>query len=63
MPWRCPACRLPIRHSSFEDRPRTGVTYRCHICRLELILDRDEQRLDVAPMRDDEPDEKIRKTA
>lgn len=62
MPWRCPACQTQIRHSAGEDRPRTGVSYRCHVCRLELVLDADTQRLKVAPMHDDEPDQKIRRS-
>ena len=39
MPWRCPACELQIHHHDFEERPRTGTRYRCHICRMELVLD------------------------
>jgi hypothetical protein len=62
MPWSCPACRTPIRHSETEDRPRPDALYRCHICRLELVLDPRTERLDVAPMRRDEPNQKIRET-
>jgi len=39
MPWRCPSCETPIRHSETEERPRIGVLYRCHLCRIELVLD------------------------
>jgi hypothetical protein len=39
MPWRCPACETPIRHSESEERPRLGVLYRCHLCRIELVFD------------------------
>ena len=60
MPWRCPACELPIRHGEFEDRPRAATVYRCHICRLELVFDARADRLRVAPMRADEPERKIR---
>ncbi len=49
MPWRCPACDLPIRHNDIEERPRVGVVYRCHICRLELTADPLTERLTVAP--------------
>jgi len=49
MPWRCPACRTPIRHKPFEDIPRVGVDYRCHVCRLELELNANTDRLDVTP--------------
>jgi hypothetical protein len=60
MPWKCPACHLPILHNEVEDRPRPGAAYRCHICRLELVLDPKTDHFTVAPMRDDE-DEKLRR--
>jgi hypothetical protein len=47
MPWRCPACQTPIRHD--EDAPRPRTVYRCHVCRLELILDESTHKLTVAP--------------
>ena len=50
MPWTCPACHHPIRHSVHESDPRPGVTYRCHICRLELIADVERGRMDLAPL-------------
>ena len=50
MPWRCPACQVPIRHSDSEDAPRRGARYRCHICRLELMLDEATDRLTVTPL-------------
>jgi hypothetical protein len=46
MHWKCPACGTDIRRT--EDAPRPGVVYRCHICRLELILDALTGRLTVA---------------
>ena len=52
MPWRCPACSEQIRHAENEEQPRPGVTYRCHICRLELMLDTATARLTVAPLPD-----------
>jgi predicted SprT family Zn-dependent metalloprotease len=52
MPWRCPACQLQIRHSPHEERPRPGERYRCHICRLELVLDVKTDRLIVVPVPD-----------
>ncbi len=55
MPWRCPACHLPINHNEFEVKPRVGSKYRCHICRLELVLDDDADKLVVAPLTGDEP--------
>jgi hypothetical protein len=39
VPWRCPACLLDIRHNELEAMPRAGVRYRCHVCRLELVID------------------------
>jgi hypothetical protein len=33
--------------------PRPGHRYRCHICRLELVIDESTNRLTVAPF--DEP--------
>jgi hypothetical protein len=56
MTWSCPACQTPIQHAANEDRPRSGSLYRCHICRLELVVDSDTKKLIVAPMREDEPD-------
>ncbi len=50
MPWTCPACRLPISHTETEARPRYGVTYRCHVCRLELVVERSNGRLALAPL-------------
>ena len=52
MPWRCPACQTHIRHSETEATPRAGVIYRCHICRLELVVDNDTQKLRVRPFPD-----------
>ena len=49
MPWRCPACRIPIQHSDLEPTPRLSIRYRCHVCRLELILDPDTDVLTIAP--------------
>ena len=54
MAWRCPACQLAIQHNDYDEHPRPGARYRCHICRLELTLDPKTNRLTVAPMPDDE---------
>lgn len=48
MPWRCPACGEQIRHSEVEDMPKVRAYYRCHICRLELIVDPDTRKFTVA---------------
>jgi len=60
MPWRCPACQIQIRHNEFEETPRVGHVYRCHVCRLELILDATTNQLTLAPILED--DEKTRPT-
>jgi len=49
MPWRCPACQTHIEHNAFEESPRPGTVYRCHVCRLELIADPKTDRLTVVP--------------
>ncbi len=54
MPWKCPACQEQIIHTPFEDIPRLGVRYRCHICRMELEFDREKGRLQPVPLQDDE---------
>jgi hypothetical protein len=62
MPWFCPACQTAITHTEFEERPRSGVRYRCHVCRLELVLNESNQKLTVAPLLTiDDRDEKERK--
>jgi hypothetical protein len=50
VPWRCPACRTVIQHNPFEDRPRTGEIYRCHVCRLSLEFHAGSDKLIVAPL-------------
>jgi hypothetical protein len=62
MPWRCPACQLPIRHNEVEDRPRLDARYRCHICRLELVLDPMTDKLIVAPIPNDDSGAKQKRT-
>ena len=48
MPWKCPACSAQIQHARSEDTPRRGAIYRCHICRLELVVDPSTRKLKVA---------------
>ena len=50
MAWKCPACQANIRQDT--DVPRPGVIYRCHICRLELVVDPKTNDLVLAPFRD-----------
>lgn len=52
VPWTCPACRLPIQHSESELAPRRKIVYRCHVCRLELVIDDSHSKLIVIPMPD-----------
>jgi hypothetical protein len=51
--WKCPACQTAIRHEGDEPRPRR--VYRCHVCRLELVLDEKAQTMIVAPLDDPPP--------
>jgi hypothetical protein len=60
MPWCCPACRIPIRHSEVEERPRPRTLYRCHVCRLELVFDPATEKLTVAPNPDEDDGRKAR---
>jgi hypothetical protein len=62
MPWRCPACETQIQHSEGELRPRAGHIYRCHVCRLELILDEKSDKLTVAPLPNETADDRPRRT-
>ena len=52
MPWTCPACGIQIRHSRGEELPRTDRPYRCHVCRLELVIDERTNTLTVPPSAD-----------
>jgi len=56
MPWKCPVCSTPIQHNELEPAPRARAWYRCHICRLELILDEASGKLVVAPLKDESQD-------
>jgi hypothetical protein len=47
MPWRCPACQTEIRYEGAAPQPKQ--VYRCHVCRLELVVDEDAGVLTVAP--------------
>jgi hypothetical protein len=61
MPWKCPACGMSIQHR--EEMPRPGVVYRCHICRLELMVNGATGKLDVPPVLPAEDDDALpRKT-
>ncbi len=53
MPWKCPACQTQINHDG--DTPEFRRVYRCHVCRLELVLDEKTHKLTVAPLPTDRP--------
>ena len=63
MPWRCPVCQTEVRHSTLDEQPRLGTPYRCHVCRLELMFDRDTARMAVAPLEVDHLVEQARPRA
>jgi len=58
MPWTCPACQTWIRADG--DAPRPNTVYRCHVCRLELVLDAKTEKLTVAPLPSDENEPPLR---
>jgi hypothetical protein len=47
MPWTCPACGIQIHHQ--QEQPLPKVVYRCHACRMELVVDERTQKLALAP--------------
>jgi rubredoxin len=51
MPWKCPACETQIRLDG--NRLEANRIYRCHVCRLELVLDDETGKLTVAPLPSD----------
>ena len=53
MTWTCPACQLAIQHA--DSAPTRHVVYRCPVCRLELIVNREGDRLTIAPLPDEKP--------
>ena len=48
MPWKCPACETAMRHDGMV--PEANRVYRCHVCRLELVLDEATNKPAVAPL-------------
>jgi hypothetical protein len=47
MVWRCPGCRLPLHQVGADRVAKRKVTYRCHVCRLDLVVDWNGGRLIV----------------
>jgi hypothetical protein len=61
MPWKCPACQTPLNHDGDTWQP--GRVYRCHVCRLELVLDEASNDMTVAPLpADRKPTKQNRRT-
>jgi DNA-directed RNA polymerase subunit RPC12/RpoP len=53
MPWRCPACGTKVQHTT--DLPRTDRVYRCPICRLQMVFDPVQEKMQpLAPNGDTE---------
>jgi hypothetical protein len=53
MPWKCPACSSPIRrelNAAGHQVPEPDRIYRCGLCRLDLVLSRDGERMVIAPL-------------
>jgi hypothetical protein len=61
MLWTCPACTIQIEHE--QDRPLPRKVYRCHVCRLELVLDEHASKLVVVPFARLNPSERESKIA
>jgi hypothetical protein len=47
---KCPACQTSIQCDHDLLSPRPGLIYRCHVCRLELVIDPVTDKLVLAPM-------------
>jgi hypothetical protein len=50
---KCPACSSPIRReliTAGHQNPKPEHVYRCGICRLDLVLSKDGERMIVAPL-------------
>jgi hypothetical protein len=62
MAFICPACQNRMCHSDAEASLLLGVIYRCPVCRLELIVDAEHDRMALAPFAADEDDARRRST-
>ena len=57
MPWRCPACRTQVQHSS--TLPRVDRVYRCPVCHLQMRFDPFQEKMQpLQPNGDDDGGEK-----
>jgi hypothetical protein len=50
MPWKCLACQTSIQHDHKMPWRRRGVISRCHVCRLELVIDPATEKLALVPL-------------
>ena len=50
MSLKCPACSSEIQKHGYELLLMPGIIYRCPVCRLELLLDRDGYEMQLAPL-------------
>jgi hypothetical protein len=37
--WKCPGCRMALHHSGAHRLAEGKVTYRCHGCHLDFVID------------------------
>lgn len=51
---RCPACGTQIRETEQLSAP--DIVYRCPVCRLDFVPDRDTHTLTLAPLASSDPD-------
>jgi hypothetical protein len=49
MPWHCPACRTTITHNEAKSLPRPGAVYRCYVCHLELVFNKETSKFELLP--------------
>jgi hypothetical protein len=50
MSWKCPACQTAIAHDPAATPRLANAVYRCHVCRLELVVDPFSGKLTLAPL-------------
>ena len=60
MVWRCPVCHTEIQHGEAGKVARPHARYRCHVCRLELVVNPETNVLTLTSL-DDERDTRVRR--
>jgi uncharacterized protein (DUF983 family) len=48
MAWQCPACNNAVQYQDYK-RVLAGATFSCHACGLELVRDKNGDKLVAAP--------------